>query len=104
MTKIKTLRLQEGSFMDRNLKISFSEAKYVLKQLSKDEQRKIPEKLRRFIAENCDDEHIVDVNKLSRRTYALLAVMYRKYLADNKAELEAEYQQRLQAEKKQRGL
>lgn len=85
--------------MNQKLRISFAEAKYILSHLSKEEQHKIPVQLRRLIIENHDKEHIVDVDHLSKRTYALLAVLYRKYLAENKAEVEKEYRERLQKEK-----
>ena len=88
--------------MNKNLQISCAEAKFVLKHLTKEEKEKIPAKLRRFITDNCDKEHEVDINKLSKRTYALLAVIYRKYLAENKPELQAEYKARLKKENAKR--
>ncbi|MBQ9796042.1 MAG: hypothetical protein IJW36_03715 [Clostridia bacterium] len=84
--------------MDKQLQISFAEAKYVLKHLTKEEKEKIPAKLRRFITDNSAKGHDVDINKLDKRTYALLAVIYRKYLAKNKDELEKEHQERLKKE------
>jgi len=85
--------------MNKNLQISFKEAKHVLKYLTKEEKDKIPVKIRRFITDYDDNEHVVDMNKLSKRTYALLAVIYRKYLAENKQQLEQEHQNRLRNEK-----
>ncbi len=84
--------------MDKKLQISFTEAKYILKHLTKEEKNKIPEKLRRFITDNCDKTHTVDMNNLSKRTYALLAVIYRKYLSSNKQDLENEHKERLKKE------
>lgn len=84
--------------MDKNLQIAFSETKYVLRHLSKEDQSKIPIRLRRFIIDNYDKEFNVDINNLSKRTYALLAVFNRKYLAENKVELEKKYQERLKKE------
>lgn len=85
--------------MNKKLQISFTEVKYILKHLTKEEKDKIPVKLRRFITDNCDREHEVDINHLSKRTYALLAVIYRKYLCSNKEEIQLEYQNRLKVEK-----
>ena len=85
--------------MDKNLQISFAEAKYILKHLTKEEKDKIPVKLRKFITDNYDKNHEVDLNNLSKRTYALLAVLYRKYLSENKADIEKEHQERLKKEK-----
>jgi len=84
--------------MNKALQISLTEVKYVLKYLSKEEKEKIPIKLRRFITDYNDKEHMVDINSLSKRTYALLAVIYRKYLAVNKEKLEAEHRYRLRQE------
>lgn len=84
--------------MDSKLQISFAEAKYVLKHLTKEEKEKIPAKLRRFITDNSAKGHAVDLDKLDKRTYALLAVIYRKYLAENKDELEREHKERLKSE------
>lgn len=88
--------------MDKKLEICFAETKFVLKHLSKEEKDKIPLGLRKFISENCDKEHEVDINNLSKRTYALLATIYRKYLAENKQALEEEHQLRLKHEKRRR--
>lgn len=85
--------------MDRNLEIAFSEAKYVLKHLPKEKILLIPESLRRFIGSNCDKEYEVDINRLTKRTYAFLAVINRKYLAENKEELEKEFKEKLAKEK-----
>lgn len=84
--------------MDEQLQISFAETKYVLKHLTKEEKEKIPAKLRRFITDNSVKNHNIDLNKLNKRTYALLAVLYRKYLAENKNELEEEHKERLKKE------
>jgi hypothetical protein len=84
--------------MNTNLQIAFTEVKHILKYLTKEEKEKIPFKLRRFITDNCDRNHSVDMNNLSKRTYALLAVIYRKYLSSNKEELELEHQERLKKE------
>ena len=85
--------------MDKKLQITFAEAKYVLKHLTKEEKNKIPSNLRRFITDNADKDYEVDTDNLSKRTYALLAVIYRKYLAENKDELEAEHKEKLKKEK-----
>lgn len=81
------------------LQISCAEARYILKHLPKEEKVKIPEKLRRFIVENSDNDYIIDLNNLSRRTYALLAVIHRKYLAENNKELQREHEKRLRIER-----
>ena len=88
--------------MDKNLQIALAEANYILNYLTKEEKNKIPEKLLRFIEDNYDKEHIPDENKLNKRTYALLAVIYRKYLAENKEELTQEYEEILEIEKRKR--
>ena len=84
--------------MDKNLQISLTEVKFVLKHLTKEEKNKIPAKLRMFITDCKDKTHTVDINNLSKRTRALLAVIYRKYLAENKQELELEHKTRLKKE------
>lgn len=84
--------------MNKNLQITFAEAKHVLKHLTKEEKNKIPIKLRRFITDNYDRQHNVDINNLSKRTYALLAAIYRKYLSPNKQEVEQEHRVRLKQE------
>ena len=84
--------------MNSNLQKSLTEVKYVLKHLPKDEKNKIPVQLRRLITEHHDTTHIVDLNNLSKRTHALLAIINRKYLAENKAELESEHKASLKKE------
>lgn len=88
--------------MNKKLQISFTEAKYILKHLSKEEKNKIPVKLRRFITDNCDKYHNVDINNLSKRTYALLAIIYRKYLSPDKQALKLEYLKQLRQENLER--
>lgn len=85
--------------MDNKLQVAFTEARYVLKHLTNDEKSKIPVNLRKFISENRDRSYKVDINNLSKRAYAILAVVHRKYLAENKEELEREYRERLKKEK-----
>ena len=82
--------------MNNNLQTCFTEVKYVLKHLT----NKIPFKLRRFITDNSDKNHVVDINNLSKRAYALLALIHRKYLAENeeKNQLQKEHQERLKKE------
>ena len=88
--------------MNKNLQIAFAEAKHILKHLTHEEKNKIPVKIRRFITDNYAKEHNTDENNLSKRTYALLAVIYRKYLAENKEELALEHKERLRQEKLKR--
>ena len=71
----------------------------VMTKQTQEEKDKIPVNLRRFITDNCDRNHKVDINKLNKRTQALLAVIYRKYLCENPAEAEQEHQTRLREER-----
>ena len=84
--------------MNKNFQIALAEVKYILKHLTTEEKNKIPVTLRQFITDNYDENHIVDVNNLSKRTYALLALIDRKYLSENKEELELEHQKNLEQE------
>ena len=84
--------------MDQKLRIAFAETVYMLKHLTKEELAKIPPRLKDFMVKNYDQEHNVDIENLTQRTYALLAVIYRKYLAENKEELELEFQEQLKKE------
>lgn len=85
--------------MDKELQIALTESRDVLRNLPKEECKKIPIKLRRFMAENYDKAHKTDFKNLSKKTYALLAVINRKYLAENKEELERKYQEDLKNKK-----
>lgn len=89
----------EDNMMDKELQIALTEAKDVLQNLPKEERKKIPIQLRRFMVEHYDKAHKTDFKNLSRKTYALLAVINRKYLAENKEELERKYREDLKNKK-----
>ena len=50
--------------MNNNLQTCFTEVKYVLKHLTKEEKNKIPFKLRIFITYNSDKNHVVYIKPL----------------------------------------
>ena len=81
---------------------ALSEVSYVINKLEDYDKEKIPEKFRNFIEKNkLKYDKVVDTKNLSEETYAILAIIYRKFLAtkEEREELEKEYIRKLKAEK-----
>lgn len=90
--------------MNQRYKEALSEVEFVLGNLEPSEVAKIPKNFRDFITENkCKWYEITDDNNLKEETLAILAIIYRKFLApvEERAELEREYQEKLKKEKEE---
>ena len=90
--------------MTQKYKEALSEVEAIINQLSRDDLDKIPESFREFITENkCSWYELKDINNLREETYAILAIMYRKFLAppEERIVLEREYQEKLKQEKEE---
>ena len=90
--------------MTRKYKEALSEVDFILNQLDKNDLEKIPENFRSFISENKSSWHeISEIANLYEETYAILAIIYRKFLAEpeERIELEKEYQEKLKQEKEE---
>ena len=77
------------------------EVDYVINMLEPEELKKIPESFRDFIFKNKDKRYeISSAENLKEETLAILAVIYRKYLASSEERelLEKEYQEKLKQE------
>lgn len=85
--------------MSPRYKIALAEVNYILDGLDEAELKKIPQKLKNFIQSNKTDVN-VDLANLKEETYAILAIIYRKFLAseEERKRLEEEYKQKLHQE------
>ena len=85
--------------MSPRYKIALAEVNYILDGLDEAEVKKIPQKLKNFIQSNKTDVN-VDLANLKEETYAILAIIYRKFLAseEERKRLEEEYKQKLHQE------
>ena len=85
--------------MSPRYKIALAEVNYILDGLDEVELKKIPQKLKNFIQSNKTDVN-VDLANLKEETYAILAIIYRKFLAseEERKRLEEEYKQKLHQE------
>ena len=80
------------------------EVEYVLNMLELDELKKIPKTFMEFIAKNKAKRYeVTSIENLREETLAILAIIYRKYLADpeEREMLEKEYYEKLKLEKAQ---
>jgi len=93
--------------MDIIYKQACSEVNYILNKLPEEEKQKIPLKFREFIENNVSKyyEFTIDFEnsneyQLKEETLAILAIIYRKYLAsdEEKLILEKEYNEKLKKE------
>ncbi|MBE5812802.1 MAG: hypothetical protein E7314_04025 [Clostridiales bacterium] len=90
--------------MNQKYKQALSEVEYVLTQLEPEEKAKIPETFKNFVIENkCKWYEISDDDELSEEALAILAIIYRKFLApiEEREELERIYQKKLKKEKEE---
>lgn len=81
---------------------ALGEVNYVISGLDVEDRIRIPEKFMNFIESNKSRiAKKIDVENLSEEAYAILAFVYRKFLANSEEseKLELEYQERLKAEK-----
>ena len=81
---------------------ALSEVDYILSNLDYEELKKIPENFRDFISKNKDKRKVVtSADNLKEETLAVLAIIYRKFLAssDEKVILEKVYHEQLKKEK-----
>ncbi|MBP3285071.1 MAG: hypothetical protein J6M02_06185 [Clostridia bacterium] len=80
---------------------ALGEVDYILSQIGREEVEKIPQKFRDFIQKNKAKRYEVkDAENLREETFAILAIIYRKFLAspEEREMLEREYQEKLQEE------
>ena len=86
--------------MSPRYKIALAEVNYILDGLDEAEVKKIPQKLKDFIHSNKTDVN-VDLANLTEETYAILAIIYRKFLAseEERKRLEEEYKEKLHQER-----
>ena len=81
---------------------ALSEVDFVTNNLETEIKNKIPEKFRVFVEKNkSKEEKSVDTKNLQEETYAILAIIYRKFIAseEERKEIEADYNIRLKKEK-----
>ena len=87
--------------MNQKYKEALSEVEFVLSRFDPADVAKIPQTFRTFITENkCKWHEINEDTELSEETLAVLAIIYRKFLAppEERAELERKFQEKLQQE------
>lgn len=93
--------------MDIAYKDACSEVSFLLKELPENEIKKIPMELLNFINKNSSKYYKVDIDSTNikkhvfkEETYALLALIYRKYLVSpyEKEELDRRFYNKLQQE------
>jgi len=90
--------------MNQRYKEALSEVEYIINQLMPEDLEKIPKSFRNFISENrCKWYELKDIDNLREETYAILSIIYRKFLApiNERIELEKEYQEKLKKEKEE---
>jgi len=89
---------------------ALSEVDYIVNGLEISELSKIPENFRNFIKNNKSKyydtnflKNDIEVQKLKEETRAILAIIYRKYLApvEEREKLEREYHEKILREKKE---
>ena len=81
---------------------ALGEVNYVISNLDIEDRIRIPEKFMNFIGSNKSRiAKNIDVENLSEEAYAILAFVYRKFLAspEESEKLELDYQERLKNEK-----
>jgi len=82
--------------------IALAEVDYIITELDTIYKEKIPENFKKFVKNNkAKQDGEVDINNLKEETYAILAFIYRKFLAskEEKEKLELEYRVKLKEEK-----
>jgi len=90
--------------MNQKYKEALSEVEFVLNRFDKVDIDKIPQNFKDFIADNkCKWHEITEDDELTEETLAILAVIYRKFLAplEEKERLEKEYLEKLKKEKEE---
>ena len=90
--------------MNQRYKEALSEVEFVLERLGSEEMTKIPKTFQEFISENkCKWHEITEDDELKEETLAILAIIYRKFLAppEERERLEKEYLEKLKKEKEE---
>ena len=90
--------------MNQSYKEALSEVEFVLERLGSEEMTKIPKTFQEFISENkCKWHEITEDDELKEETLAILAIIYRKFLAppEERERLEKEYLEKLKKEKEE---
>lgn len=87
--------------MSPRYKIALNEVDYILSSLEDSEVNKIPKSFMDFI-DNNKTVSTVDLSNLKEETSAILAIIYRKFLApeEDRKRLEEEYIEKLRQERK----
>lgn len=87
--------------MNQKYKEALSEVEFILSRFDKSDTDKIPQNFKDFIANNkCKWHEITEDDELSEEALAILAIIYRKFLAplEERAELERKFQEKLKKE------
>jgi hypothetical protein len=90
--------------MNKIYKEALSEVEFILERLGPEEMTKIPKTFQEFISENkCKWHEITEEDELKEETLAILAIIYRKFLAppEERERLEKEYLEKLKKEKEE---
>ena len=90
--------------MNQKYKEALSEVEFVLNRFDKVDIDKIPQNFKDFISENkCKWHEITEDDELTEEALAILAVIYRKFLAppEEREKLEKEYLEKLKKEKEE---
>ena len=87
--------------MNQKYNQALSEVEFVLSRFDKSDIDKIPQSFKDFITNNkCKWHEIDEDTELSEEALAILAIIYRKFLAppEERAELERKFQEKLKKE------